>query len=209
MPATRNFPWTSSPAIPRAVTWKRSSTVTTLRRRYFSKSLIPRSRESSSLWRRSASEIPRREAPIPSSSWISPSSKSSIRAATSMRSTNKAEEHRMRQAGLILFSFAWVLVSATFTHAASAPQKTVFTFGGLNERSGVLFVARDAGLFRKHGLDATVVDVRNAQGGMSALASGETQFHVGSATGTSIGAMAGGLDLAFIAGLINKLDGTF
>jgi ABC-type nitrate/sulfonate/bicarbonate transport system substrate-binding protein len=41
------------------------------------------------------------------------------------------------------------------------------------------------------------------------LASGETQFHVGSATGTSIGAMAGGLDLAFIAGLINKLDGTF
>jgi len=115
----------------------------------------------------------------------------------------------MRQAGLILFSFAWVLVSATFTHAASAPQKTVFTFGGLNERSGVLFVARDAGIFRKHGLDATVVNVRNAQVGMSALASGETQFHVGSATGTSIGAMAGGLDLAFIAGLINKLDGTF
>jgi NitT/TauT family transport system substrate-binding protein len=51
--------------------------------------------------------------------------------------------------------------------------------------------------------------VRNAQVGMAALASGETQFHVGSATGTSIGAMAGGLDLAFIAGLINKLDGTF
>src|SRR5947199_4785846 len=38
---------------------------------------------------------------------------------------------------------------------------------------------------------------------------GETQFHVGSATGTSIGAMAGGLDLAYIAGLINKLDGAF
>jgi ABC-type nitrate/sulfonate/bicarbonate transport system substrate-binding protein len=44
---------------------------------------------------------------------------------------------------------------------------------------------------------------------MSALAAGETQFHVGSATGTSIGAMAGGLDLAYIAGLINKLDGAF
>jgi NitT/TauT family transport system substrate-binding protein len=93
--------------------------------------------------------------------------------------------------------------------AAGAPNKVIFTFGGLNERSGVLFVARDAGIFKKHGLDATVVNVRNAQVGMSALASGETQFHVGSATGTSIGAMAGGLDLAFIAGLINKLDGTF
>jgi NitT/TauT family transport system substrate-binding protein len=93
--------------------------------------------------------------------------------------------------------------------AASAPSKAVFTFGGLNERSGVLFVARDAGIFHKHGIDPTVVNVRNAQVGMSALASGETQFHVGSATGTSIGAMAAGIDLAFIAGLINKLDGTF
>jgi NitT/TauT family transport system substrate-binding protein len=93
--------------------------------------------------------------------------------------------------------------------AAAAPQKAIFTFGGLNERSGVLFVARDAGIFHKHGIDPTVVNVRNAQVGMSALASGETQFHVGSATGTSIGAMAAGIDLAFIAGLINKLDGTF
>ena len=94
-------------------------------------------------------------------------------------------------------------------HAAAAPTRAIFTFGGLNERSGVLFVARDAGIFHKHGIDPTVVNVRNAQVGMSALASGETQFHVGSATGTSIGAMAGGLDLVFIAGLINKLDGTF
>jgi NitT/TauT family transport system substrate-binding protein len=93
--------------------------------------------------------------------------------------------------------------------AAAAPAKAIFTFGGLNERSGVLFVARDAGIFHKHGIDPTVVNVRNAQVGMSALASGETQFHVGSATGTSIGAMAAGIDLAFIAGLINKLDGTF
>jgi ABC-type nitrate/sulfonate/bicarbonate transport system substrate-binding protein len=45
--------------------------------------------------------------------------------------------------------------------------------------------------------------------GLSALAAGETQFHGGSATGASIGAMAGGLDLVFAAGLINKLDGTF
>ena len=108
--------------------------------------------------------------------------------------------------------YTFILLALIFPgslFAASAPHKVIFTFGGLNERSGVLFVGRDAGIFQKHGLDATVVNVRNAQVGMSALASGETQFHVGSATGTSIGAMAGGLDLAFIAGLINKLDGTF
>jgi len=89
--------------------------------------------------------------------------------------------------GLLVF-----LVMASTSTAASAPHKAIFTFGGLNERSGVLFVGRDAGIFQKHGVDATIVNVRNAQVGMSALASGETQFHVGSATGTSIGAMAGG-----------------
>jgi ABC-type nitrate/sulfonate/bicarbonate transport system substrate-binding protein len=93
--------------------------------------------------------------------------------------------------------------------AAAAPHKVIYTFGGLNERSGILWVARDAGIFQKYGIDPTIVNVRNAQVGMSALAAGETQFHVGSATGTSIGAMAGGLDLAYIAGLINKLDGAF
>ena len=93
--------------------------------------------------------------------------------------------------------------------AASAPSKIVVTYGGLNERSGVLFVAKDAGIFQKHGLDAQVVNVRSGAVGLSALAAGESQFHAGSATGASIGAMAGGLDLVFVAGLINKLDGTF
>ena len=118
----------------------------------------------------------------------------------------------MNRKMFVAASAAFLVASQLFSFslfAASAPAKAIFSFGGLNERSGVLFVARDAGIFKKHGLDATVVNVRNAQVGMSALAGGETQFHVGSATGTSIGAMAGGLDLVFIAGLINKLDGTF
>ena len=109
----------------------------------------------------------------------------------------------------ILIVLAVLLLTPGSSRAAAAPHKAIFTFGGLNERSGILWVARDAGIFQKHGIDPTIVNVRNAQVGMSALAGGETQFHVGSATGTSIGAMAGGLDLAFIAGLINKLDGAF
>jgi NitT/TauT family transport system substrate-binding protein len=109
-----------------------------------------------------------------------------------------------------LRTFLFVLFLAPApVHAASAPSKVIFTFGGLSERSGVLFVAADAGIFHKHGLEAQVVNVRSGPVGMAALASGETQFHAGSATGSSIGAMAGGLDLVFIAGLINKLDGTF
>jgi NitT/TauT family transport system substrate-binding protein len=118
----------------------------------------------------------------------------------------------MNQRLLVITLATLTIVTVTFSRplfAASAPNKVVFTFGGLNERSGVLFVAQDAGIFKKHGLDAQVVNVRSGAVGLSALASGETQFHAGSATGASIGAMAGGLDLVFIAGLINKLDGTF
>ncbi len=102
----------------------------------------------------------------------------------------------MNQRFAVVVLAAFVAVTLVFSaslFAASAPHKAVFTFGGLNERSGILWVARDAGIFQKHGIDATIVNVRNAQVGMSALAGGETQFHVGSATGTSIGAMAGGL----------------
>jgi NitT/TauT family transport system substrate-binding protein len=109
-------------------------------------------------------------------------------------------------------AFLSVVLSVSYPvslFAAAAPSKIVVTFGGLNERSGVLFVAKDAGIFQKHGLDADVVGVRSGPVGMAALAAGETQFHGGSATGASIGAMAGGLDLVFFAGLINKLDGMF
>jgi len=114
------------------------------------------------------------------------------------------------QAAIRFLVFCAVSISLPLQlNAASAPHKVVFTFGGLSERSGVLFVAKDLGIFQKHGLDAQLVNVRSGPVGMSALASGESHFHAGSATGASLGAMAGGLDLVFIAGLINKLDGAF
>ena len=76
----------------------------------------------------------------------------------------------MNQKLFVIGSAVFMITAQLFSfslYAASAPQKAIFTFGGLNERSGVLFVARDAGIFQKHGLDATVVNVRNAQVGMS------------------------------------------
>src|SRR2546422_7954013 len=108
-------------------------------------------------------------------------------------------------------SFKPVLVTVTlllsmplFSRAASAPAKTVVTYGGLNERSGVLFVAKDAGIFQKHGLDAQVVNVRSGAVGLSALAARQTQFHGGSATGASIGAHARRPRFIFRAGLRDK-----
>ncbi len=93
---------------------------------------------------------------------------------------------------------------------AAPPAGSAFvSFGSFSEREGALFVAEDQGFFRKYGLDIKLVHVRSGPVGLSALSAGETQFYNGSVTGTTLGAAAGGLDMVFIAGLINKLTGAF
>jgi len=93
--------------------------------------------------------------------------------------------------------------------AASPLQKIVIVFGGFNERSSFLFVAKDMRFFEEQGLDAQIVQVRSGPIAVSAMAANEAQFYTVSATGASLGAIAGGLDLVFIAGIVNKLDGDF
>ena len=98
---------------------------------------------------------------------------------------------------------------AAIVGAAAPLHKVVFVFAGFNERTGYIFVAKDLRFFEEQGLDAQIVQVRNGQVAVSALAANEAQFYSVSATGASLGAMAAGLDLAFIAGIVNKLDGDF
>ena len=99
------------------------------------------------------------------------------------------------------------ILQAPMLQAAAPLQKVVFVFAGFNERSGFIFAAKDMRFFDEQGLDAQIVQVRNGQIAVSAMAANEAQFYSVSATGASLGAMAAGLDLAFIAGIVNKLDG--
>ena len=110
-----------------------------------------------------------------------------------------------RALGAVFFLLSAVC-AATAT-AASPLQKVVFVFAGFNERTGYVFVAKDMRFFEEQGLDVQIVQVRNGQVAVSALAANEAQFYSVSATGASLGAIAAGLDLAFIAGIVNKLDG--
>lgn len=112
-----------------------------------------------------------------------------------------------RWLGAVFVSLA--LLHATLVAAATPLQKVVFVFAGFNERTGYVFVAKDMRFFEELGLDVQIVQVRNGQVAVSALAANEAQFYSVSATGASLGAMAAGLDLAFIAGIVNKLDGDF
>lgn len=94
--------------------------------------------------------------------------------------------------------------------ASSSPTKLVLTYASFNERTvGVPLVAEDQGFFSKHNLDVKLVYVRSGAVALSALAAGESHFYTGSSTGSTLGAMAGGLDAVFVAGLVNKLTGTF
>jgi len=108
---------------------------------------------------------------------------------------------------LVLFSL-WLGFTSQSVLAASPLTPLLMTTGAFSEREGVVFVAQDQGYFRKYGLDVRFVHVRSGPVGMAALSAGESQFHVGSVTGATLGAVAEGSDAVFVAGLINKLTGT-
>jgi ABC-type nitrate/sulfonate/bicarbonate transport system substrate-binding protein len=92
-------------------------------------------------------------------------------------------------------------------HAAT---QTVLSYASFNERTaGALLVAEDQGFFRKQGLDARLIYVRTGSVALSALAAGESHFYFGSGTGATLGAIGGGLDGVFVAGLVNRLTGAF
>jgi ABC-type nitrate/sulfonate/bicarbonate transport system substrate-binding protein len=91
--------------------------------------------------------------------------------------------------------------------AAQPLTKVIMTTGSFSEREAAMYVAQDQGFFRRYGLDLTFVTVRSGPVGMAALASGESQFHSGSATGATLGSAAEGMDLVYVAGIINKLIG--
>src|ERR1051325_1532550 len=107
---------------------------------------------------------------------------------------------------IVVFICLMIVESA---HAAGPLTKVVMTTGSFSEREGAVYVAQDQGFFRKYGLDLTFVQVRSGPVGMSALSSGESQFHWGSVTGANLGAIAEGADFLFMAGFINKLTGAF
>src|SRR5215510_8953236 len=109
---------------------------------------------------------------------------------------------------LVLF-FSWLLTGSQPGEGATPLTKVIMTSGSASERDGVVYIAQDQGLFRKYGLDVSFVQVRNGPLAMSALSSGETQFHWGSVSGANLGAIAEGADLVFVAGFINRLSGMF
>ncbi len=112
-------------------------------------------------------------------------------------------------ARILFLGICLTMLEISLAFAATPAKKITLVFADFSERAGLLFVAKDQRLFEEQGLDVDVVQVRSGPIAISALAAGEAQFYSVSATGASLGAMAGGLDIVFVAGFINRLDGYF
>jgi len=89
--------------------------------------------------------------------------------------------------------------------AAELPLLRV-AHGALNEKVLALWIGVERGLFHKQGLDVEVVDVHSGPATIQALASDEVQVAY-TVPSSVLSAAAGGLDIAFFAGLVNRPDG--
>ncbi len=131
-----------------------------------------------------------------------------MNSKTSILSSRQSNLNDFLLATFFVAVLSFVPAFNAAAQAASAPTTVVISFAILSEREAALFVARDQGFFRKRGLDVELVYVANAPVAMASLAHGDSQLNTGSPSGPILGAMAGGLDVVFVAGLVNKLTGT-
>ena len=110
----------------------------------------------------------------------------------------------------IVFLVSFIIVSLVSVATAATPMKRVrILFADFSERMGLFFVAKDQHFFEEYGLEADLVQVSSGPIAVAAMAANEAEFYTVSATGSALGAMVSGLDLVWVAGMINKLDGYF
>ena len=91
--------------------------------------------------------------------------------------------------------------------AAELPLVRV-AHGAFSEKVAILWIGAQQGIFRKHGVDVEVINIRSGPQTMAALASGNIQVAY-TIPGSVVSAVASGLDVAFFAGIVNKADGDF
>jgi NitT/TauT family transport system substrate-binding protein len=106
-------------------------------------------------------------------------------------------------------SFATILallLSALIAAAASAQTLDSFrvSYGGYNETAAPMWVGIDKGIFKKYGIDASMIQVRSGALSVAALVAREVDA-VWPAQSTILSTVFGGVKLGCIASPINKI----
>jgi ABC-type nitrate/sulfonate/bicarbonate transport system substrate-binding protein len=89
-----------------------------------------------------------------------------------------------------------------------AAQELYMSYPGLTGESAPLWVAREAGLFKAHGIDAKLVYMEGGRLSIQSLLSNTTQFMAGDAV-SALSAIAGGADVVLLASAKNVLPYVF
>lgn len=100
---------------------------------------------------------------------------------------------------------AWIM-SVLLAAAASAQALETFrvSYGGYNETAAPMWVGIDKGIFRKYGIDASMIQVRSGALSVAALLAKEVDA-VWPAQSTILSTVFGGAKLGCIASAINKI----
>lgn len=110
---------------------------------------------------------------------------------------------RLLSAGALLFFIIFPLRIG----AADMPLVRI-AHGAFNEKIAALWIGVEQGLFRQRGLNVEVINIRSGPQTIAALSSGDIQIAY-TIPGSVLSAAAGGMDLAFFAGVVNRPDGEF
>lgn len=103
--------------------------------------------------------------------------------------------------------FCLFLLFGSSATAAELPLVRI-AHGAFNEKVEALWIGVEQGFFRKHGVSVEVINIRSGPQTMAALVSGDIQMAY-TIPGSVLSAAAGGMDIAFFTGVVNRGDGDF
>ncbi|MGE5217702.1 MAG: ABC transporter substrate-binding protein [Chloroflexota bacterium] len=108
------------------------------------------------------------------------------------------------RSGKILLGIVLALVCWGVTHGARAEEPLRVSYGGYNETAAPMWVGIDKGIFKKYGIDASMIQVRNGALSVATLVAKEVEA-VYPAQSTILSTVSGGVRLGCIASAINKI----
>lgn len=113
----------------------------------------------------------------------------------------------MRLFPVLALSLLFALLFGRFLQAAELPLVRI-AHGAFNEKVEALWIGVEQGFFRKQGVNVEVINIRSGPQTIAALASGDIQMAY-TIPGSVLSAAAGGMDVAFFGGVVNRADGDF
>jgi ABC-type nitrate/sulfonate/bicarbonate transport system substrate-binding protein len=103
-----------------------------------------------------------------------------------------------------IFVIVSLLANLAAVSLPQAQEKILVAYGGQNETVGPMWVAIDKGLFKKHGLEVGMVQMRSGQFNIAALMSGDVQA-IWPAISSVLSGVSGGAKIGCVASPFNRI----